>query len=71
VPVFVLLAGNDSIIDNFKTRRFVHTFPTPDLTIHEFPDANHTLEFEPGGPPFVELIVNWIRDRTQAISSET
>jgi alpha-beta hydrolase superfamily lysophospholipase len=68
VPTLVVLAEKDRIIDNAKTRRFVRKFPTSDLTIHEFPDAHHTLEFEPDGPPFVDLVMNWIREHIPDIS---
>jgi alpha-beta hydrolase superfamily lysophospholipase len=59
-PVLVLLAGRDRIIDNAATRRLVGRFPTPDRTVIEYADAHHTLEFEPGGAPFLTDLVNWL-----------
>jgi alpha-beta hydrolase superfamily lysophospholipase len=64
MPVLVLLAENDCIIDNAATRRFVERFATTDRTIIEYPGAHHTLEFEPNGPPFIDDLLKWLRDRT-------
>ncbi len=60
VPVLVLLAERDCIIDNPATRRFVGRFPATDRTVIEYPNAHHTLEFEPGGPPFLEDLTGWL-----------
>jgi alpha-beta hydrolase superfamily lysophospholipase len=61
-PTLVLFAEHDRIIDNAKTRRFVARFPSRDVTIREYRGAHHTLEFEPGGPPFIEDLLAWLRD---------
>jgi alpha-beta hydrolase superfamily lysophospholipase len=60
MPILLLLAGKDRIIDNTATRQYVGRFPTADRTIIEYPDAHHTLEFEPGGPPFLGDLLNWL-----------
>jgi alpha-beta hydrolase superfamily lysophospholipase len=60
VPVLLLLAGRDRIIDNQATRRFVERFAAPDRHIIEYPDAHHTLEFEPDPEPFVRDLLNWL-----------
>ena len=64
-PVLLLLAEHDGIIDNDRTRRFVGQFRTNDLTVREYPDAHHTLEFEPNGPPFVDDLIAWLIRQTQ------
>jgi alpha-beta hydrolase superfamily lysophospholipase len=64
-PTLVLLAEHDRIIDNAKTRQFVARFPNPDVTIHEYPRAHHTLEFEPGGPPFIGDLLAWLRRQSE------
>jgi alpha-beta hydrolase superfamily lysophospholipase len=61
VPTLVLLAGRDRIIDNERTRRFVRRFA--DVSLAEFRDANHTLEFEGGGPPFLDCLERWLYER--------
>jgi alpha-beta hydrolase superfamily lysophospholipase len=60
VPVLLLLAEHDRIIDNAATRRFVARFPTRDLEIIEYPGAHHTLEFEPDPDPYVRDLQRWL-----------
>jgi alpha-beta hydrolase superfamily lysophospholipase len=59
-PTLLLLAGRDRIIDNGRTRRFVASFPSRDNRVIDYAAAEHTLEFEPAGHPFIADIVKWI-----------
>jgi alpha-beta hydrolase superfamily lysophospholipase len=64
VPVLLLLAEHDRIIDNTATRRLLSRFTASrNLTIIDYPGAHHTLEFEPDGHPFVRDIMRWIEKR--------
>ncbi|HET6575614.1 MAG TPA: alpha/beta fold hydrolase [Fimbriiglobus sp.] len=63
VPTLLLLAGRDRIIDNAKTRAFVASFPSRDNRVIDYPEAHHTLEFEPDGHPWVGDIVKWVERR--------
>jgi alpha-beta hydrolase superfamily lysophospholipase len=63
VPTLVLLAECDRIIDNANVRRIVSRFPTADMTIREYRGASHTLEFERGGPPFLDDLIQWLQNR--------
>jgi alpha-beta hydrolase superfamily lysophospholipase len=60
VPVLLLLAGQDRIIDNARTRRFVGRFSSTDQTVIEYPGAHHTLEFEPEPERFVGDWQRWL-----------
>jgi alpha-beta hydrolase superfamily lysophospholipase len=60
MPVLCLLAACDRIIDNAATRRSVERFATSGRTVIEYPGAHHTLEFEPGGPPFMDDLLRWL-----------
>ena len=60
VPVLLLLAGRDRIIDNANTRRFVESFATSDKTIIEYPEAHHTLEFEPRPQRYLDDLIGWL-----------
>jgi alpha-beta hydrolase superfamily lysophospholipase len=59
VPALLMLAGRDRIIDNRRTRDFFHRFGSPDKTLLEYPDAGHTLEFEPTAPRYAADLVQW------------
>jgi alpha-beta hydrolase superfamily lysophospholipase len=65
-PVLLMLAGQDRIIDNDRTRNYVGRFAAPDKTIVEYPGAHHTLEFEPDPKPTFDDLANWIAARTPA-----
>jgi len=60
-PTLAFFAEHDRISDNPKTRHFISRFRTPQVEIHEYPRAHHTLEFEPGGPPFMRDVLDWLR----------
>jgi alpha-beta hydrolase superfamily lysophospholipase len=60
VPVLLLLAGDDRIIRNDKTRDYVGRFATPDKEIIEYPGAHHTLEFEPEPERFIGDLRGWL-----------
>jgi alpha-beta hydrolase superfamily lysophospholipase len=60
MPVLLMLAGHDRIIDNAATRQFVERITPAGPKVVEFPDAHHTLEFEPG-QPFLEDLLTWLK----------
>jgi alpha-beta hydrolase superfamily lysophospholipase len=59
VPVLLMLAGRDRIIDNDRTRAYVGRFAGADRTVIDYPAAHHTLEFEPDPAPFVDDLLGW------------
>jgi alpha-beta hydrolase superfamily lysophospholipase len=60
VPVLLLLAGQDRIIDNGKTKAYCARLASPDRTVIEYPQAHHTLEFEPDPTPFFADVAAWL-----------
>jgi alpha-beta hydrolase superfamily lysophospholipase len=60
IPVLLLLAGKDRVIDNELTRSYVARFGTSDKEIIEYPQAAHTLEFEADPNPFIQDIQGWL-----------
>lgn len=65
VPVLLMLAERDRIIDNAKTRRFVESFASADKEIIEYAGAHHTLEFEPEPDRFIGDLINWLDRHTK------
>jgi alpha-beta hydrolase superfamily lysophospholipase len=61
-PTLLMLAGQDRIIDNQRVRELVERFEEPANRnrVIEYPDAEHTLEFEPHPGTFVRDLANWI-----------
>jgi len=62
VPVLVLLAQHDRIIDNQRTRRYVERFASSDKAVIEYPGAHHTLEFEPEPERFISDVRHWLEE---------
>jgi alpha-beta hydrolase superfamily lysophospholipase len=60
VPVLVLLAGQERIIRNEPTRRYVERFAGTDKMVIEYPEAHHTLEFEPDPERFIADLRQWL-----------
>lgn len=60
VPLLVLLAERDRIIDNARTRGYVERFACTDKQIIEYPGAHHTLEFEPNPDTFIGDVRRWL-----------
>lgn len=56
----LMLAAEDRIIDNDRTRIYVKQFATADQTVIEYPGAHHTLEFEPDPKPVFDDLARWI-----------
>ncbi len=60
LPVLLLLAGRDRIIDNQPTRDLVAKFAGP-KEIVEYPESpHHTLEFEPNPERHITDLLNWL-----------
>jgi acylglycerol lipase len=59
-PTLLMLAENDSIIDNVAVRRIVSQFGTHQLTTKIYQGAQHTLEFEPNREVVVDDLIAWL-----------
>lgn len=62
VPVLLMLAEHDRIINNARTRRFVEQLASADKQIIEYPGAHHTLEFEPDPECFLGDLIRWLEN---------
>jgi alpha-beta hydrolase superfamily lysophospholipase len=60
VPVLLLLAEKDRIIDNAATRHYVAQFATSDQRVIEYAGAHHTLEFDPDSDRFIADVRAWL-----------
>ena len=65
VPVLLLLAGQDRIIDNAPTRAYVGRFASDGREVIEYPEAHHTLEFEPDPERFLGDLLRWLDRQVQ------
>lgn len=59
-PVLLMLAGHDRIVDNPKTLAYFERLASPDKRVIEYPDAHHTLEFEPDPTQYARDLIAWL-----------
>lgn len=59
-PALLMLAGREGIVDNRRTRQFFDKLAARDKTMIEYPNAAHTLEFEPDPVPYFNDLAAWI-----------
>lgn len=57
-PVIMMLAGRDRIIDNVATKKYFHRFSSADRKLIVYPNACHTLEFEPDRENFINDLLS-------------
>ncbi len=60
MPLLVMLAGRDRIINNRRTAAYFRRCAAVQRTLIEYPNAAHTLEFEPDPVPYFQDLTNWI-----------
>ena len=65
IPILVMLAEKDRIIDNVRTRRFIERFSSPDKKIIEYLGAHHTLEFEPDPEVYLNDLLTWLKEHAE------
>lgn len=59
-PLLMVLTGRDRIVNNHRTRRYFFRTTTAQRTLLEYPNAAHTLEFEPDPLPYFADLATWI-----------
>ncbi|MGI9457629.1 MAG: alpha/beta fold hydrolase [Aeoliella sp.] len=61
LPTLLVLAGQDRMVLNGRTRAYLAEVASPDKTLLEYHTAAHTLEFEPDPEPFFDDLGDWIK----------
>jgi alpha-beta hydrolase superfamily lysophospholipase len=59
-PALLMLAGQDRIVDNARTLAYFHSLASTDKQVIEYPEAHHTLEFEPDPTTYARDLIGWI-----------
>ncbi len=66
VPLHLMLAADECIIDNDKTTDFVRKLRWPDTGITTYENSRHTLEFDPDHEQFFADLVTWLEKVSSA-----
>ena len=56
----MMLAGKDRIIDNPATAKWYNSLASQERALFEYPNACHTLEFEPDRDQWISDLTNWL-----------
>jgi acylglycerol lipase len=59
-PVLLMLAGQDRIVDNARTRNYCDRLASDRRHVIEYLDAHHTLEFEPDPAQYALDLARWL-----------
>ena len=59
-PAIMMLAGKDRIIDNPATAKWYNSLASQERALFEYPNACHTLEFEPDRDQWISDLTNWL-----------
>jgi alpha-beta hydrolase superfamily lysophospholipase len=70
VPVLLMLAEHDRIIDNGRTREYLNGVASGDKTVIDFAGAHHTLEFEPDPTPVFDALTTWLTSRLRTPTAD-
>ena len=65
-PVLLMLAGQDRIVDNAKTLAYFRKLASDDREVIEYPEAHHTLEFEPDPARYARDLCGWLDAHARA-----
>jgi alpha-beta hydrolase superfamily lysophospholipase len=71
MPVLMMQAGRDRIIDNRRCQQFFDRIASQRKTLLEYPEARHTLEFEPKPDQFIDDLLAWLAGVTEMSNAAT
>jgi alpha-beta hydrolase superfamily lysophospholipase len=59
-PALLMLAGQDRIVNNARTLSYFERLASPNKRVIEYPEAHHTLEFEPDPTRYARDLTDWL-----------
>ena len=65
MPLHLMIADSDDIIDAGKTVAFVRELRWPGTRVTHYPDCRHTLEFEPVREDYFSDLVSWLTSQME------
>jgi lysophospholipase len=65
LPILILQSGRDEIVDVKNIETWFNGLKTTDKTLRIFPDAAHSLDFDPHASEYQEALADWILARVK------
>lgn len=69
IPLLLLQAGDDRLVDAEQTARFAEVVGSEDNTFHLYENLYHEILNEPEGPSIIQTIVDWITTRAHSAAA--
>lgn len=69
-PTLLMLAGQDRIVDNARTRAYFERLASENKRMLEYPEGHHTLEFEPDPSRYAWDLAGWLDETLDAPAAE-
>ncbi len=62
LPLYIVVGGKDRVVDNKATKKvFDHAaMPGPEKTWRSYPDASHTVCWDPDTPAIIDGLARWV-----------
>ena len=70
LPIAVMLAGHDEIVDNKKVKEWFNKLESGDKAIKVFDDMYHVMPFEENIDPLVGFITDWLEMREMSFEHQ-
>jgi alpha-beta hydrolase superfamily lysophospholipase len=70
-PALLMIAGQDRIVNNARTLAYFDALGSADREVIKYPEAHHTLEFEPDPTRYASDLIRWINSHRWNSSSAT
>ena len=71
LPVIVLLAGRDEIVDNERVKEWFNGLLSQDKAIRVFENFNHVMPFEEDITPLVDCMSDWAREKELSFENQS
>lgn len=68
LPVLVLQSGKDAIVEVEGIKKWFAAIAASDKTLELFPEATHSLDFDPEAPKYRTVLLNWILLRAAQVA---
>jgi len=71
LPVVVLLAGHDEIVDNERVKKWFSGILSRDKAMRVFDGSYHVMPFEEDITPLVDCINDWVKEKEMSFESQS
>ncbi len=71
LPVMVMLAGHDEIVDNIRVKKWFGEVLSRDKVMRVFEDFHHIMPFEEDITLLIDCITDWVKEKEASFESQS